>query len=384
MGETPTAPPSPPPGEAVLVIASSETDSNLYWATGFLAGDPFIYIERGGERIILASELELGRARRQARVDRIVSTRPYDDRIRASGAQPKLADIADLFLREIGASSLRVPAAFPLGHAEDLRRKGWTVEVREDPFYPERAVKRPDEIARIEAAQAVTEEAMALAVELIARSRIDGDRLVLDGEALTSERVRREIRRFLLDRGYHGKDIIVAGGEQACEPHLRGSGPLPPHRPIVIDIFPRSIEDHYWGDMTRTVVRGTASPRARKLFDDVLDAQLLALSLIRDGAEGMEIHERVQGLFLARGHENREAGGRMEGFIHGTGHGVGLDIHEPPRISRARSTLRAGSVVTVEPGLYYADAGGVRIEDIVVVEPSGARNLNRFPKVFEI
>jgi Xaa-Pro aminopeptidase len=363
---------APGSAEVVLFIAASEGDANLYWATGFLAGDPFIYVEAGGERTIVASELELGRARREARVDRVVSSRPYDERIRAAGEVPKITDIADLFLREIGARRLTVPAGFPLGRAEELRRKGWTLEVREEPFYPERIVKRPDEIARIEAAQAVTEEAMARAVDIIAGSWIDGDRLLRDGEVLTSEAVRRDLQRFLLDRGYLATDIIVAGGEGACEPHLRGSGPLPPHRPIVIDIFPRSLETRYWGDMTRTVVRGTASARARRLFDDVLAAQALGISLIRDGAEGSEIHE------------TREAGGRMEGFIHGTGHGVGIDLHEPPRISRLKSTLPAGAVVSVEPGLYYADAGGVRIEDLVVVEEDGARSLNRFPKVLEI
>jgi Xaa-Pro aminopeptidase len=371
-------------GEAVLHIAGSEGDSNLYWATGFLAGDPFIYIEAGGRSAIVASELELGRVRREARVDRVISARPYDERIRAAGQVPRLTDIADLVLREMGVTRLVVPAAFALGRAEELRAKGWTVAVREDPFYPERVVKRPDEIARIEAAQAATEEAMARAVDIIAGSRISGDRLERGGETLTSEAVQADLRRFLLDRGYLAMDIIVAGGDQACEPHLRGSGPLPPHRPIVIDIFPRSIATRYWGDMTRTVVRGTASPRVRKLFQDVLDAQALGISLVRDGAEGSEIHARVAELLRSRGDETREAGGRMEGFVHGTGHGVGLDIHEPPRISRVPSTLPAGAVVSVEPGLYYADAGGVRIEDLVVVEEGGARNLNAFPKVLEV
>jgi Xaa-Pro aminopeptidase len=371
-------------GETALIIAASEVDSNLYWASGFLAGDPHIYIEVRGEKVLLASGLELGRARKEARVDRVVSTAPYEEKIRATGTAPKLVDLADLFLREVGVGRLQVPWNFPLGHAEDLRKRGYAVEPRADPFFPGRLTKRPDEIEAIAAAQEVAEEAVALAVDRIARSRIDGDRLLSEGEVLTSEGLRKEVRRFLLDRGYEAPGIIIAGGDQACDPHLRGSGPLSPHRPIVIDIFPRSLETRYWGDTTRTVVRGKASPEVAGLYRDVLDAQALAISLIRDGAEGSEIHGKVHEHFRARGRETREAGGRMEGFVHGTGHGIGLDIHEGPRISRVASPLKAGAVVSVEPGLYYPSLGGVRIEDVVVVEPEGARNLGRNPKVLEI
>jgi Xaa-Pro aminopeptidase len=370
--------------EATLIIAASEVDSNLYWASGFLANDPHIYIEFRGEKILLSSGLELGRARKEARVDRVVSTAPYEERIRSTGATPKLVDLAALFLQETGALRLRVPWNFPLGYAEDLRKKGLAVEPRADPFYPGRLTKRPDEIAAIAAAQEVAEGAVALAVDRIACSRIDGDRLLLGDEVLTSEGLRKEIRRFLLDRGYEAPGIIIAGGDQACDPHLRGSGPLPPHRPIVIDIFPRSHETRYWGDTTRTVVRGRATPEVAGLFRDVLDAQALAISLVRDGAEGSEIHEKVHEHFRSRGRETREAGGRMEGFVHGTGHGIGLDIHEGPRISRAASILPAGAVVSVEPGLYYPGIGGVRIEDVVVVEPAGARNLGKYPKVLAV
>ena len=368
----------------MVFIAASEVDSNLYWATGFLAGDPFIFLEADGRREVLVSELELGRARAQSRVDEVVSSARYEEELRAAGITPRITDVLDLHLRRRGVDRLVVPASFPLGHAERLRERGYRVMVREDPFYPERAVKRPEEIERIAEAQEATEEAMALAMGLIARSRIEGELLVLDGETLTSETVRREVRRLLLDRGCLATEVIVAGGEQGCDPHLRGTGPLPAHRTIVIDIFPRSMESRYWGDMTRTVVRGRASEAVRKLHRDVADAHALALSRIRDGAEGGEIHQAVRDLFEARGHVTGEVDGKVQGFPHGTGHGVGLDIHEPPRISRVKSTLRAGNVVTVEPGLYYPGVGAVRLEDLVVVEMSGARNLNRSPMTLEV
>ncbi len=372
------------PGEAVLFIAASEQDSNLYHATRFLAGDPFIYLETGGVKTVVVSELELGRARKEARVDRVVSAGPYETRLREAGIAPRITDILDLHLKEIGVSSLKVPSSFFLGHAERLREKGYRVELGEDPFYPRRAVKGPAELEMIAAAQAVTEKAMAFAVDMIARSRIEGPHLRLEGEVLTSEGVQRALRRMLLDLGYLASEIIVAGGDEACDPHLRGKGPLPAHRPIVIDIFPRCLENRYWGDMTRTVVRGSASPEAKALFRDVAEAKALAISRLADGAEGMEIHQAVVDHFKSRGKETGESGGKMRGFIHGTGHGVGLDLHEPPRISRLKSTLQAGNVVTVEPGLYYPGVGAVRLEDLLVVEKDGARNLNRFPEVLEL
>jgi Xaa-Pro aminopeptidase len=371
-------------GEAILMIASSEADSNLYYATGFLASDPFLYLEIGGEKILLSSELELGRARREARVDRVISTGPYRAKLREEGITPRRTDVIDLYLRERGVNRLAVPANFPLGYAEQLREKGYQLECREGPFYPERLVKRPDEIEKIAAAQKVTEEAMALAVGMIAESRMNGARLLWKGEPLTSEAVQREVRRMLLERGYLAMDIIIACGDQGCDPHLSGSGPLAPNQTIVIDIFPRSLETRYWGDMTRTVVRGKAPDAVWKIYRDVEDAQKLGISLLRDGADGQQIHQQVTDHFTARGHVTSEVNGKMQGFIHGTGHGVGLDIHEPPRISRMEATLQAGTVVSIEPGLYYPGTGAVRLEDLMVVEREGARNLNRFPKVLEI
>jgi len=371
-------------GKAVLFIAASDQDANLFYATRFPAGDPFIYLELEGEKIILTSELELGRARLEARVDRVISTVRYENRLRESGLTPRPTDVLDLFLKEVGVTVLEVPSSMPLGHAERLREKGYRVQPREDPFYPDRMVKRPEEVDSIAAAQRVTEEAMEMAVGLISASTIDGPVLRLGSEPLTAERVQREVRRMLLDRGYLAAEIIVAGGDQGCDPHVRGSGPLPSHSTIVIDIFPRSLQTRYWGDMTRTVVRGRASPEVRKIYPDVQEAEELGVSLLRPDADGMEIHQAVLDHFKSRGYESGEVGGRMQGFIHGTGHGVGLEIHEPPRLSRVKAILRAGNVVTVEPGLYYPGVGAVRIEDLVVVEASGPRNLNTFPKVLEV
>jgi Xaa-Pro aminopeptidase len=176
----------------------------------------------------------------------------------------------------------------------------------------------------------------------------------------------------------------VAGGDQACDPHDEGSGPLPAHRSIIFDVFPRSAATRYFADMSRTVIRGTASPELKRLYQAVKDAQEEAITRVRPGADGTKIHQGICDRFDAAGYATGLVNGRMQGYFHGTGHGVGLDIHEHPRISRNGSILQEGEVVTVEPGLYYPGLGAVRIEDMVLVTRDGCRNLTNYPKTFEL
>jgi len=152
----------------------------------------------------------------------------------------------------------------------------------------------------------------------------------------------------------------------------------------VMDIFPRSERTGYFGDLTRTVVRGRATERLREVYALVNEGVRLGHRRLRPGARGPAIHREIQDLFTVRGYPTGRRDGRMQGFFHGTGHGLGLQIHEPPSISPRPSVLRAGHVVTVEPGLYYLGLGGVRIEDVALVTATGSRNLTRVPKVLEI
>ena len=371
----------------VLIWADSESDSDLYHATGFLVPDPLAYLELNGEKVLLVRDLEYGRALRESRVDRVVSTTPYEEALRSEGKTPHPELIIDRFLRDgpaRGASGsgrrFLVPERFPLGMAEKLRELGWRLAVREDPFFPERTIKTDEEVGRIRRSQQDAEAAMERVRELLARSAIRDGILHIDGAPLTAEAVRFEALKLLLERGSIGLEMIVAGGEQGCDPHQRGSGPLPANETIIVDIFPRSLETRYWGDITRTFVRGKASGEVKRLYRDVLDAQELALGLLRSGAEGQAIHQAVTDFFTSRGDATEERDGRKTGFIHGTGHGVGLDIHELPRMGKIGTRLEAGNVVTVEPGLYYPGVGAVRIEDLVVVTDDGHRSLTTFPK----
>jgi Xaa-Pro aminopeptidase len=199
---------------------------------------------------------------------------------------------------------------------------------------------------------------------------------------LTSEILRAEIDSTILRAGGIPTGTIVAGGDQACDPHERGYGPLYADSLIILDVFPRDAKTGYFGDMTRTVLRGRASEAQRKLWETVKGGQALALRRIKAGVDGMTIHKAIQEFFAQRGFPTEVRRGRRVGFFHGTGHGLGLEIHEHPRLQKV--VLKDRQVLTVEPGLYYPGLGGVRIEDVVLVTKTGCRILSRFPKQLEI
>ena len=374
-----------PTAETLLIINDSENDSDLFYATHFLVGDPMIYIEHGGRKILLVSDLEYGRAQDEADVDEIHATAPLEAKLRSDGKTPRLTSIADLFLRsQGGAQKLCVPASMPFGQARQLRELGYELDCREDPIFPETWLKKPEEVEHIANSQKAGEQAMDFVIETLRSSDISSGLLYHEGEVLTSEWLRREAHKLLLDADCQAVSTIIAAGDQCCDPHNRGSGPIPANQTIIIDIFPQSVVTRYWGDMTRTVVRGKASDEVKKLYQDVFDAQQGAIDSIRDGACGKQIHQDIVDLFEARGNKTEKRDGRMVGFFHGTGHGVGLDIHENPRLGRIGHELKTGHVITIEPGLYYPGTGGVRLEDLVVVTADGHRNLTSYPKELEI
>jgi Xaa-Pro aminopeptidase len=370
---------------AVLFIAASESDSNLYYATRFMAPDPFIYLEIGGERLMIMSDLEMDRAKSQASVDTVLSYSEIERRAKQQGiAEPGTVDIVHQVLGDRRIKHIVVPANFPFSHAMKLQELGYQLRSKREPFYESRVVKTDEEVRHIEAAQRATEEAVAVAHDALRRAVIREDQLWLDGEVVTSERIKKFINVALMERDCIAQHTIVAGGEQACDPHNEGSGPLPAHRSIIFDVFPRSATSRYFADMSRTIIRGTVSSNLRRLYQTVKDAQEEAITQVRDGADGAKIHQGICDRFERAGYRTGLVNGRMQGYFHGTGHGVGLDIHEAPRISRTGSILREGHVVTVEPGLYYPGLGAVRIEDMVLVTKDGCRNLTNYPKVFEL
>jgi Xaa-Pro aminopeptidase len=373
--------------ETLLIVADSERDANMLYATGLFAPDPFVYLKTRGRPLIVMSDLEIDRARAQAPHCRVASLNAYQQKLRALGiTRPGLAHVIRRILREKGIRRVTVPDDFPLGLAMDLEKLGVKVSARPGTFFPEREIKSAAEVRKISAALMMAEVGMAEAMQALRASKIGRDRkLLYHNVPLTSEKLRSVIDCAILQASGLAANTIVAGGRQACNPHERGYGPLRANELIIIDIFPRSQKTGYFGDITRTVVRGRASEAARKLYHTVFQGQQIAFSKVRAGAPTAGIHKAVQQFFEQQGCQTGRRNGRMEGFFHGTGHGLGLEIHEAPRVgATSAGRLQPGHVVTVEPGLYYPEIGGVRLEDVALVTAAGARNLTRFEKVLEI
>jgi len=372
--------------DARLIVAASETDPNLLYATGFSAPDAFIFFQRRGRKYLVINDLELDRARRHAKVDTVLALTSVEAELkRRKHRVMDTAAVLWLIFQKRKIRFVLVPPNFPLGLADHLRRLGVRVKPSSESFFPEREIKSPAEVREIARSQRAAEDGMEAAIGMIRESRIVRGWLYHGATKLTAETVRERIATAVMRHGCQASKTIVACGEQGCDPHEVGHGPLRAHRSIILDIFPRSQGSGYWGDITRTVVKGMASDSLKTLYTAVLAAHSLALGRIRAGARGDAIHQSILEEFEQRGFQTGVQNGRLQGFFHGTGHGVGLEIHELPRISpRGHLPLKAGHVVTVEPGLYYSGLGGVRLEDLVVVSRTGFRNLTRFPKYLEV
>jgi Xaa-Pro aminopeptidase len=363
--------------DGFLLLGDSLCNLDIYYLSRFLAPDRFALLA-SSSLSILVSGMEEGRAKKESGADEVASTSDYGIMEKlAKFDRPEDAYVAVLkeFLRDRDVKKLGVSGDFPVRVYLDLAAD-FDISIHESPVSEWRGVKTLEEIEAIKFSQRACEDAMKVAIELIRNSLPSGDVLIFGGEPLTSEKVKSAIDVALLEKGCEAQDTIVAGGKDAADPHCSGSGPLPANSPIVIDIFPRSKRSRYFADMTRTVLRGEADQKVVEIYQAVAAAQEAGIAAVRAGATGKEVHAKVCEIFEERGYPEREG----RGFIHSTGHGVGLAVHERPSLSEVGGALAGGNVVTVEPGLYYPELGGVRLEDLVVVRKGGCENLTSLEK----
>jgi Xaa-Pro aminopeptidase len=281
---------------ARLIVAPSDTDADMLYATGIFIGDPFIFLEQNGKRTLVLSDLEIDRAKKNARAEEFVMLSELEREVQGKSKQaPSYEKVLAHFLTKRGVKRALVPANFPLGYANQIKRRGIALETSNGLFWPAREKKTSEEIKLLERALRITEIGMKRAMEILKASMpAAGRKLKWSGKTLTSEILRAEIDSAILRAGGIPTNTIVAGGDQACDPHERGFGPLKANSLIIFDIFPRDAKTGYWGDMTRTVVRGRASEEQRKLWGAVKGGQTLALKRIKAGvADG-------SGFFTAR------------------------------------------------------------------------------------
>jgi len=368
--------------DGYLVDADSE-DSTQYYLSGFDAPDPFVTLYDGEIRLLFHRSLEFGRAVRESRaatVERSIDY-GYADYAEEFGAHEARYRVLADFLGEYGVESVAVPPRFPLHVADGVRDYGIGVTPdREDVVGAIRATKTDEEIDHVRNAQRANEAAMAAAENLIAGAEVRDGTLYHDGDPLTSEAVKTEIEVTLLRNGCALDETIVACGADAADPHERGSGPLAAGEPIIVDIFPQNKATKYHADMTRTFCRGDPDETVREWYDLTEAAYRAALDAVEPGVEGEAVHAAACDVYEEAGLPTLRTDEAAEtGFIHSTGHGVGLDVHEGPRIGPGTDVLEPGHVITIEPGLYDPNVGGVRIEDLVVVTGDGYENLTDYP-----
>jgi Xaa-Pro aminopeptidase len=361
---------------ARLICAASGHDADLLYATGFYADDPFVWWEVRGKTHIALSPLEIDRARPVSRAQ----VHPLGEFSEKSSSP---AAIIPGLAAKYKIKSFAVPEQFPAGLLETLRNKGLKITVAHEPFFPQRVRKTEEEVRKLTAALRVAEKGLRRGIDVLRASKPDRRGLLKwGGIPLTSERLRAEMDSAVLHAGGSPANTIVAGGLQGCDPHERGHGPLRANEAIVLDIFPRHAGNFYFGDLTRTVVRGSASEALRQQYAAVQKGKQWVMRQMRAGVDGAALQKDLIARFKEEGYPTEQRDGRWVGMFHGVGHGLGLDLHESPRFAAGK--LFSGLSITVEPGLYYPGVGGVRIEDVVIVGKTGVRNLTKFEEELEL
>ena len=353
----------------------------MRYGSGLAISEPFILLDTGRKKTVMVSVLEYGaiKARAKPGFEVLLWDKHYPKR-RPKGKVSGLALIAASLLKEKGIKAVQMPMNALAIQVETLRKRGVAVELGE--VYQERAIKRAEEMREIEKAWKATVAAMKKVMKIIKESRVEkSNELTWKNKKLTSELLRTEARKTLLDHSCEAQELIISHGARSAVPHDNGSGALHAHEAIVLDFFPRSMDSGYWFDMTRTVCKGEPSPELQRQFDAVLASQKAALAKVRAGASCATLFKAAAQELARRGYKTKGE----EGFTHSLGHGVGLEIHEAPSLSpRSKERLRSGMIIAVEPGLYYGSTGGVRIEDTVLVTAKGFNDLTRMEKVLRL
>ncbi|MEM8872916.1 MAG: Xaa-Pro peptidase family protein [Planctomycetota bacterium] len=357
---------------ATLLAGIPATNMALYHRCRFVAGDPAAWVKLPGETVFICRNIEVDRARKSTNADRVIA--PADVVDDPSGERDVMtAQAVVALLRDANVGNVVGDRSLGLVYVDVLREAGIEVRLDRDLGVADRRSKDADELTHLRHCQSITERAMRTACEHIARADADtGGHLHHDGTPVTSDSVRALIELLLIDHGMaseHG--TIVAGLPHCADCHDRGEGPLRTGEPVIIDIFPRDRRSLYWGDCTRTVVHGTPTPELAAMHAAVVESKAAAIATIQAGVTGAEVHAAAQGVIHAHGFDD---------MVHGTGHGVGLDVHEAPLLDAKGGPLVAGDVLTIEPGLYHEQHGGVRVEDMVVVTDTGHDNFNTLPE----
>ncbi len=365
----------------VLIAGIPSSNDTLFHAIRFSAGDPAALIDMDGDRLLIIRDIEMERAKAHARVDRVACPADFTPEQGLSGdRETAVAQAVAEAIRQHGITTIRADRTLALSFIDALRKAAISIDYDPDLGVHARRHKDAEELDALRAAQRDTQAAIAMACEVIANATADASGMLhCDGSPLTSERVRSLIDTHLLTRGYSNPTSIVAGGQHGADCHHHGTGTLRTEEPVIIDVFPRSKTSKYNGDCTRTVVHGSVPPVVQRMHDAVADAKHAGEAATRAGITGEAVHQATTERIVAHGFHlglpSDDAPTDRIAMVHGTGHGVGLAVHEPPLLDVGGPPLVVGDVITIEPGLYGPSIGGLRLEDMVVVTEEGHEDL---------
>lgn len=379
---------STPP--SILFYADAGDPDMLYFSR-FSAFDPYLAFTVGKKKIGVIANMEYGRMVRESAYDEVLIlgevAAAAAKRFRNKKEVPATTcQIVRHLAKEFDIREFVVSPQFPAGLAFQLQDAGVKISIAtDDKIFPERAIKTADEIDALRKGNRASAAGFRIVRKTLEESKIRKGRLVHQGKTLTAERLRELIAQACLAENAAALHTIAAPGDQAVDCHNVGHGPIHAGELIVVDIFPRRIEDGYWGDMTRTFLKGKASDAQRRLVRTVKKAHEVGIKAIKPGVTGGKAQQVVEDFFAKEGYETVKTGENPEGFFHSIGHGVGIEVHEDPFIrGGAKWKFRKGMVVTVEPGLYYRGLGGCRIEDVIHLVPGGSEKISSAPYKWEI
>ena len=371
---------------ATVLAGIPKSNYSLYHKIRFLVGDPTALIRiEGGEddhSMFIVRDIEMQRARQHARADRISCPADHAPQGGLSGdRETATAEATAEYLTRQAVTSITTDRSLPYIFAYHIQQRGISIQYDPQLGILERRQKDAEEAAWLQESQRVTEQAMRMACELIANADVNDDGLLIhQNEVLTSERVRSAIDVFLLERDYFNPKSIVACGPTGADCHDYGTGPLSTEQPVIVDIFPRNRKTLYYGDCTRTVVHGQASDDLVRMHMAVCEANAAGCAAARPGVTGEFVHKATIQVILENGYQtglpSDDEPDSFCSMTHGTGHAVGLEVHEPPLLDFGGPELLLGDCLTIEPGLYCRALGGVRVEDMIILTEDGCRNLN--------
>jgi len=360
---------------------ANTTDANMRYLVGTQINDPFVFLEYGNKQMVFLASTDIDAYReRSTKAIEVMDVGPFQKEAAQTGEYTP-AVLVELILRHFDVTGeIYVPNDFSVAIADMLRKRSYKV-VPLHGFCPERTVKTSTEIGYIRDACMHTVRAYEFIESVLTEASIDGDTLVYRSGELTSEWLKRKVAEMFLEHGLESPaGMIISCGMHAAMPHHLGAGLLRPHETIVVDLFPQCTQSQYFADMTRTYVKGDVSDVIKDLYEAVAAAQRASLAVLRPGLSCKEVYEVSAGTIREHGFDVGE-----KGYIHSLGHGIGVDVHEAPTLSaRSNATLEVGNVITIEPGLYYPEIGGVRIEDSVVITEDGYETLTPHPQNWHI